>query len=219
LRYGTQNINKIENQRNIPLDQVWKGYVMKIKHKIWFEAHGLTIFGPGRNAFFKQIDECRSLNSAAKKLHISYRLAWGKIKVAEERLGINLVEVNPGEKKMHLTEDARELLAIFDALEKKISPILQEAESKIVALKENSLKNEVSTVNESSETKAPNNGQSVFVKPQNVFLNTLKKYVAQNPYTGENEKNLLKSIGYLYLLPLIDMAYEIFEDYSMLICF
>lgn len=107
---------------------------MKVKHKIWFEAHGLTIFGPGRNIFFKQIDECRSLNSAAKKLKVSYRLAWGKIKVAEERLGIRLVNVNPGENKMHLTENARKLLSIFDDLEKEIAPILQNTENKILAL-------------------------------------------------------------------------------------
>jgi molybdate transport system regulatory protein len=153
---------------------------MKIKHKIWFEAHGLTIFGPGRDVVFKQIDECHSLNSAAKKLHISYRLAWGKIKVAEERLGLQLVEVNPGEKKMHLTKDARALLAIFDDLEKEIAPILQKAENKIVALKNSSLENEV--------------------------------------FTG-NKKNFFKSISCLYILPLIDMAFEIFEDYAILMYF
>ncbi|MEN6622807.1 MAG: LysR family transcriptional regulator [Smithella sp.] len=107
---------------------------MKVKHKIWVEAHGLTIFGPGRNIFFKQIDECRSLNSAVKKLKVSYRLAWGKIKAAEERLGIRLVDVNPGENKMHLTENARQLLSIFDDLEKEIAPILQNAENKILSL-------------------------------------------------------------------------------------
>ena len=156
---------------------------MKIKHKIWFEAHGLTIFGPGRNTFFRKIDECRSLNSAAKKLNVSYRLAWGKIKVAEERLGIHLVEVNPGEKKMHLTKEARELLAIFDELEREITPILQNAENKIAALKKSPAENEVLTGNEISERK------------------------------------ILKNISYLYILPLIDMAYEIFEDYAILMSF
>jgi molybdate transport system regulatory protein len=153
---------------------------MKIKHKVWFEAHGLTIFGPGRDTVFKQIDECHSLNSAAKKLNISYRLAWGKIKAAEERLGIHLVEVNPGEKRMHLTKGARELLAIFDDLEKKITPILQNAENKIADLKKRSLENEVLTGNEIAKQK------------------------------------ILKSISYLYILPLIDMACEIFEDYEIL---
>lgn len=108
---------------------------MKVKHKIWFEAQGLTIFGPGRNEFFRKIDECHSLNSAAKKLNVSYRLAWGKIKVSQERLGMRLVEVSSGENRMHLTENARELLSIFDNLEKEITPILQRAENRILTLK------------------------------------------------------------------------------------
>jgi molybdate transport system regulatory protein len=112
-----------------------KGQVMEIKHKIWFEEHGLTVFGPGRYVFFKQIEECHSLNSAAKKLNISYRLVWGKIKDAEERLGIQLVEINPGEKNMHLTKSAKALLEIFDDLEKEIAPILKKAGKKITALK------------------------------------------------------------------------------------
>jgi molybdate transport system regulatory protein len=49
------------------------------------------------------VDECQSLNAAAKKLDISYRLAWGKIKAAEARLGFELVENFPPERRMHLT--------------------------------------------------------------------------------------------------------------------
>jgi molybdate transport system regulatory protein len=108
---------------------------MEIKHKIWVEENGLTVFGPGRDLFFKQIEECHSLNSAAKKLNISYRLVWGKIKDAEERLGVKLVEINPGEKKMHLTKNAKALLAIFDDLEEEITPILQKAVKRIADMK------------------------------------------------------------------------------------
>lgn len=188
---------------------------MKIKHKIWFEAHGLTIFGPGRDIVFKQIDECHSLNSAAKKLNISYRLAWGKIKVAEERLGIQLVEVNQGENKMHLTKDARELLAIFDDLEKEITPILRNAENKIVALKQRYLKNEVLTNNEVTKQKAINSGQAVFLHPEH----GLKRCTLRSRSKGKNGNNLLKSMCYLYILPLIDMAYEIFEDCAVIMYF
>lgn len=201
------------------MDSDWKGCVMKIKHKIWFEAHGLTIFGPGRDVVFKQIDECHSLNSAAKKLNISYRLAWGKIKVAEERLGIQLVEVNQGENKMHLTKDARELLAIFDDLEKEITPILQNAENKIAALKQRSLENEVLTGNKVTKQKVSNNSQAVFLHPEHGLQNSLKRCTPKSRNKGENEKNLLKSICCLYILPLIDMAYEIFEDCAILMYF
>jgi molybdate transport system regulatory protein len=184
---------------------------MKIKHKIWFEAHGLTIFGPGRDIFFKQIDECHSLNSAAKKLNISYRLAWGKIKVAEERLGIQLVEVNQGENKMHLTKGARELLAIFDDLEKEITPILQNAENKIAALKKSSLENEVSTGNEIADEKASNSSQSVLVHPEHGLRNLLKRSTPKGRCKGGNGKDLLKKLACLFILPLIDLAYKLEE--------
>jgi molybdate transport system regulatory protein len=192
---------------------------MKIKSKIWFEAHGLTIFGPGLNIFFKQIDECHSLNSAVKKLKISYRLAWGKIKAAEERLGIQLVEVNPGEKKMHLTKDARELLAIFDGLEKEITPILQKAENKIATLKERSLENEVLTGNEIAEQKYANISQSVFFKSEHGLQNLLKRYTPKGHSKEENEKNFLKSICCLYILPLIDIVCKTFEDYEEILMY
>jgi molybdate transport system regulatory protein len=192
---------------------------MKIKHKIWFEAHGLTIFGPGRDIVFKQIDECHSLNSAAKKLHISYRLAWGKIKVAEERLGIQLVEVNPGEKKMHLTEGARALLAIFDDLEKEITPILQNAEDKIVALKKNSQEKEALASKEITKKETSNRSQSASLNPEHGLLNSLKRHMPKARRKEENEINFLKSICYLFILPLIDIACKISEECEILMYF
>ena len=61
---------------------------MEIKHKIWVENDGKTIFGPGRDILFKAIDECHSLNAAAKKLGMSYRPAWGRVMASEKRLGL-----------------------------------------------------------------------------------------------------------------------------------
>jgi molybdate transport system regulatory protein len=118
----------------------WKGQVMEAKHKIWFEENGLMVFETGFNVFFKELVKCRSLNAAAKKLNISYRLVWGKIKDAEERLGVKLVEINPGEKKMHLTENAKALLVIFDDIEEEIKPIMKKALKRIANLKKRALR-------------------------------------------------------------------------------
>ena len=192
---------------------------MKIKHKIWFEAHGLTIFGPGRNTFFKQIDECRSLNSAAKKLNVSYRLAWGKIKVAEERLGIHLVEVNPGENKMHLTAGARELLAIFDDLEKEITPILQKAEDKIIALKKRSQESKALTESKITAKNTSSSSQAVCLKPEPGIQHQIKRLTLKDRSNRENEKIVLKSIICFYILPFIEKACELFEDYAILMYF
>jgi len=208
-------------KKNLPC-QVYsggKGYIMKIKHKVWFEAHGLTIFGPGRNTFFRQIDECRSLNSAAKKLNVSYRLAWGKIKVAEERLGIHLVEVNPGENKLHLTEGARELLAIFDDLEKEITPILQKAEDKIVALKKKSQKSKALTEIKITAKNTSSDSPAAGLKPEPERQNRLKRLSIKDRRHEENKKIVIKSLVYLYILPFVEKACELFEDYAVIVCF
>jgi molybdate transport system regulatory protein len=100
---------------------------MDIKHKIWLEIDGKVVFGPGRDVLLKAIDACRSLNAAAKMLDMSYRAAWGRVKASEERLGIKLVENEPGRTGMHLTETARKLILQFDLLEEGISRLLDEA--------------------------------------------------------------------------------------------
>jgi molybdate transport system regulatory protein len=112
---------------------------MKIKYKIWFEEHGVTVFEPSLDVYFKQLEESHSLNSAVKKLNLSYRLVWGKIKNAEERLGIRLVEIDAGEKKMCLTKNAKASLEIFDELEKEITPFLLKARKKMAALRKNAI--------------------------------------------------------------------------------
>ena len=106
-----------------------RGNSMEIKHKIWVENDGKTIFGPGRDILFKAIDECHSLNAAAKKLGMSYRAAWGRVKASERRLGMKLVVNETGRTGMHLTEEAKRLIRRFDQLDEKISSLLEEVNS------------------------------------------------------------------------------------------
>lgn len=108
---------------------------MEIQHKIWLEVNGKTVYGPGRDELLKMIEECQSLHAASKKLKISYRLVWGKIKSSEERMGINLVEMKPHERRMHLTKEAKMLLKIFNDLEEEISPILKKSEKRFSSFK------------------------------------------------------------------------------------
>ena len=104
---------------------------MEIKHKTWLERDGRVIFGPGRDRLLKAIDECHSLNSAAKKLKMSYRAAWGRIKASEKRLGIKLVEMDSVKHGMHLTHEARELINCFDQIERDIARILKKAQCRL----------------------------------------------------------------------------------------
>lgn len=99
---------------------------MEIKHKIWLEKNGKVVFGPGRDILFKAIDECHSLNAAAKKLGMSYRAAWGRVKASEERLEMKLVATEPGRTGMQLTEEAKILIRRFDQLDGKISSLMND---------------------------------------------------------------------------------------------
>ncbi len=101
---------------------------MEIKHKIWIEKNGKVIFGKGRDDILKAVAEQHSLNAAAKKLEMSYRAAWGRLKASEERLGIKLVDINTKEKTMRLTEQARAMINLFEKLEKDVEELLRTAD-------------------------------------------------------------------------------------------
>jgi molybdate transport system regulatory protein len=104
---------------------------LQIKHKIWLERDGKVIFGQGRSVLLRAIDECGSLNSAAKKLNMSYRAAWGRLKASEERLGMKLMEVDAGNGRMKMTDNAKELLRKFDELERETEAFVEFAYQKL----------------------------------------------------------------------------------------
>ena len=101
---------------------------MEIKFKIWIEKDGKVVFGKGRDNILKAIDEQRSLNAAAKKLGMSYRAAWGRLRASEERMEMKLVEIGDGEKSMQLTQKARAIIERFDTLEKDVEKLLHTAD-------------------------------------------------------------------------------------------
>jgi molybdate transport system regulatory protein len=100
---------------------------MEIKYKIWIEKDGRVLFGRGRGDILTAIEDDRSLNAAAKKLQMSYRAAWGRLKASEERMGMKLVETDSTEKGMHLTAQARAIIDRFEKLEKDVERLLAEA--------------------------------------------------------------------------------------------
>jgi len=99
---------------------------MKIRHKIWLERNDKTIFGRGREELLRSIAELHSLYAAAKKLKMSYRAAWGRLKASEARLGVKLTCSHGQGKGMHLTLEAKELLDKFDRLEHDVESFLDD---------------------------------------------------------------------------------------------
>lgn len=104
---------------------------MEIKYKVWFEKDGKVIFGSGRRELLRAVDEYNSLNAAAKHLNMSYRAAWGRIRASEERLGMKLVEPHPSGRALHLTDEARALLIMFDKLEWEMRDIAKKTSKEL----------------------------------------------------------------------------------------
>lgn len=89
--------------------------VFGARNKLWLEKNGAT-FGEGLFNILIQVNDSGSISQAARKMSMSYRAAWGKIKMAEERWGLPLVitqvggEMGGGAK---LTPEAEELVARY----------------------------------------------------------------------------------------------------------
>ncbi|HOG08376.1 MAG: LysR family transcriptional regulator [Syntrophales bacterium] len=107
---------------------------MEIKYKIWLEKDGKVLFGRGRDDILTAIQEAHSLNAAAKKLQMSYRAAWGRLKASEERMGMKLVEIDATEKGMHLTARAQAIIDRFERLERDVEALLAEANREFKSL-------------------------------------------------------------------------------------
>ena len=76
---------------------------MKISFKVWLEEEDHRVrFGEGRSQLLQAIADHGSLAQAAKKMNMSYRAAWGRLKASEDRLGYSF-----GGKRYHLRETRR----------------------------------------------------------------------------------------------------------------
>jgi molybdate transport system regulatory protein len=89
---------------------------VQVRSKVWLEAQGRPVLGPGRLELLQHIDEQGSISRAARLLKMTYRKAWGQIKAMEEQLDLDLVEKQtggPGGGGARLTPEARELLSKY----------------------------------------------------------------------------------------------------------
>ncbi|MDQ7032074.1 MAG: LysR family transcriptional regulator [Desulfonauticus sp.] len=98
-----------------------------LKMRLWFEDDkGQVVFGPGRALLLKKVQECGSLNKAAKALNMSYRAAWGKIKTSEDVLGYKLLAQKSGAKSFVLTERGLKLLEDYESFQQEIYLLAKE---------------------------------------------------------------------------------------------
>jgi molybdate transport system regulatory protein len=93
-----------------------KASKVQVRSKVWLEAKGRPVLGPGRVELLKYIDEQGSISRASRLMKITYRKAWGQIKAMELQLGLPLVRKQTGGAGgggARLTPEARELLGDY----------------------------------------------------------------------------------------------------------
>ncbi len=86
--------------------------------KVWLEKEG-AVFGEGLYSLLLRIGRTGSIAGAASEMGMSYRAAWGKIRLAEKRLNIKLVSTRVGGDAgggTGLTGEARALLVKYQKL-------------------------------------------------------------------------------------------------------
>ena len=92
---------------------------VQVRSKVWLEAHGRPVLGPGRQELLRAEDVQGSISRAARLLNISYRKAWGQLRAMEVQLGLPLVQKQTGGQGgggARLTPEARDLLSKYARL-------------------------------------------------------------------------------------------------------
>lgn len=107
---------------------------MKLRGKIWIEAGGEHVFGPGRAALLEAIDREGSIQAAAGKMGLSYRHAWTMLRTSEQRWGKKLIETTRGGRGgggARLTEPGRALLRAFRRIEPRLEKLLEKGQAEL----------------------------------------------------------------------------------------
>lgn len=97
-----------------------KYYNIFLEYEVWLTGKGTDVrTGDQLTRLLLEIDKSGSIRSAADKLGISYRKAWGDLQEAEKFLGLSLIDTQRGGRSggmTRLTEDGHELVKAFAEL-------------------------------------------------------------------------------------------------------
>lgn len=103
------------------------------KYKIWLEKDG-AVFGDGLFKLLINVESLGSISQAAKLMGMSYRAAWGKIRAAEKRSGMLLVNTRIGGEMggwAKLTPEAADLLKRYCRFQQEVDKCIQNLYSEI----------------------------------------------------------------------------------------
>jgi molybdate transport repressor ModE-like protein len=95
-------------------------YDIFLRYELWLETvEKMKVLDGEGFALLLCIENCSSLTSAAKQMHISYRKAWGILRNVEQSLSFKLVEKRRGGSaggRTSLTEQGRQLIRAYNSL-------------------------------------------------------------------------------------------------------
>lgn len=101
-----------------------------IRLRVWIEIAGHGTLGPGKLRLLEAVENEASLSAAARKLRMSYRLAWEHLRQIERRTGITVVEPRRGGRHgggTELTPQGRLLLKKYRELRSEVTDRAEEA--------------------------------------------------------------------------------------------
>jgi len=91
---------------------------------------GVSVIGDREARLLNAVDRVRSIKDAAAEAGISYRTAWSAIQQLEQALGRPMVVSRaggPGGGATTLTDECRQLLALYQDLRRRLEEILTRA--------------------------------------------------------------------------------------------
>lgn len=98
--------------------------------RLWIEVPGHGTVGPGKLRLLAAIAATRSLSAAARRLRMSYRLAWEHLRQIEQRTGLRVVTPQRGGTGgggTNLTPAGQALLAAYEAFRHEVETGTAEA--------------------------------------------------------------------------------------------
>jgi molybdate transport system regulatory protein len=102
---------------------------MNVRSKCWVEIDGALVLSDWRVDLLQAVDELGSLTAAAERFDVAYRVAWGKIKEIEVRLGYPLLEAHSGGARgggARLTPQGRDLVARYNRFRTGLAELIEQ---------------------------------------------------------------------------------------------
>lgn len=99
------------------------GASLELVLRVYVARGGVKVGGKGLVEILKAVERTGSLRGAAMAARISYRKAWAKVRYAEGRLGVRLLEGTRGRRGLKLTPEAIALVKAYERSARALSEL------------------------------------------------------------------------------------------------